>query len=135
MNYIFILFAMIFLHIVDDYYLQGILAKMKQKQWWEDNAPDDLYKYDYIPALIAHGFSWSFVTMLPLVIYELFIFSIPSFWYVYTVMLLVNTFLHSYVDTFKANFKVLNLIADQLCHLTQIIVTWVCFMVIGMVIA
>lgn len=28
---LFVLFSMFFLHIVDDYYLQGILAKMKQK--------------------------------------------------------------------------------------------------------
>ena len=31
------LLTMIFLHIVDDYYLQGVLAKMKQRKWWEDN--------------------------------------------------------------------------------------------------
>ena len=31
---IFMLLFMVFLHIVDDYYLQGILASMKQKQWW-----------------------------------------------------------------------------------------------------
>ena len=39
---------MIFCHIVDDYYLQGKLASMKQKSWWEKNAPDRLYKYDYL---------------------------------------------------------------------------------------
>ena len=31
MSNIFILLFMIMMHIVDDYYLQGILAKMKQK--------------------------------------------------------------------------------------------------------
>ena len=26
--------SMIFMHILDDYCLQGILASMKQKEWW-----------------------------------------------------------------------------------------------------
>ena len=43
-----IFLTMIFLHIVDDYYLQGILAQMKQKKFWKEQAPDELYKYDYI---------------------------------------------------------------------------------------
>ena len=42
-----ILITMIFCHIVDDYYSQGILASMKQKEWWIKNAPDKQYKYDY----------------------------------------------------------------------------------------
>ena len=45
---ILILLAMIFCHIVDDYYSQGILASMKQKEWWKNNAPDSLYKHDYL---------------------------------------------------------------------------------------
>ena len=32
---ILLLIGMIQLHIVDDYMLQGILASLKQKQWWE----------------------------------------------------------------------------------------------------
>ena len=44
---VLVLFAMLFCHIVDDYYLQGILASMKQKSWWEANAPVPLYKNDY----------------------------------------------------------------------------------------
>ena len=38
MKYI-ILIIMIFLHIVDDFYLQGVLAKFKQKDWWKENYP------------------------------------------------------------------------------------------------
>ena len=37
---LFILLCMIFCHIIDDYYLQGILASMKQKSWWKNNYPD-----------------------------------------------------------------------------------------------
>ena len=59
---------MIFLHVVDDYYLQGILAQLKQKSWWEKNAPDPLYKNDYKVALVTHAFSWTFMIMLPITI-------------------------------------------------------------------
>ena len=62
-----IFLTMIFLHIVDDYYLQGILAQMKQKKFWKEQTPDELYKYDYIWALIMHAFSWTFMIMLPLI--------------------------------------------------------------------
>ena len=50
---ILLLLTMIFLHIVDDYYLQGWLASAKQKSYWEQNAPDELYKHDYIMALFS----------------------------------------------------------------------------------
>lgn len=56
-----LLFSMLFFHLFDDYKLQGILANMKQRSWWEKNAPDDLYKNDYIIALIEHAFSWTFM--------------------------------------------------------------------------
>lgn len=35
MNNLFIILAMVFCHIVDDYYLQSCLASMKQKKWWQ----------------------------------------------------------------------------------------------------
>ena len=66
---IFILIVMLFFHIVDDYYLQGILAKMKQKKWWKENANNKKYKYDYIVALICHSFSWAFMIMLPIALF------------------------------------------------------------------
>ena len=53
----FILLTMIFLHIVDDFKLQGLLAQFKQKQWWEDFAPESMYVYDYIMSLLIHSFS------------------------------------------------------------------------------
>ena len=70
MNKVFILLAMIFLHIVDDYKLQqGVLANLKQKSWWQNQISyKKLYEYDYIPALILHGFSWAFMIMLPIAI-------------------------------------------------------------------
>lgn len=121
-EYVLILLTMIFFHIIDDYYLQGILASLKQKEWWEKNAPDELYKNDYKMALFMHAFSWSFMIMLPLVVYA-YISGLTLkignvFWYI------INLAIHAYVDNLKANKGKINLIQDQLIHLIQIVVTW-----------
>ena len=113
-----ILLTMIFLHIIDDYCLQGILAQMKQKKFWKEQAPDELYKYDYIWALIMHAFSWTFMIMLPLI----FVSPInPAFY----VIFVVNLAVHAYVDNLKANKHKINLWQDQLIHLAQIILTFI----------
>lgn len=110
---VFILFAMIFAHIVDDYYLQGILAKMKQKQWWKENAPDKLYEHDYIVALIMHAFSWSFMINLPILF-------VSRNYVLMCIFMVVNTFFHAVIDNAKANQHDINLVLDQMCHLIQI---------------
>ena len=120
-----ILITMIFYHIVDDYYSQGILASMKQREWWEDNAPDKLYRYDYIVALIMHSFSWSFMIMMIPTIYS--ILKHNDGWYL-IVLFVINVMIHAIVDDLKANKKKINLIQDQTIHLLQIICTWVCIM-------
>ena len=119
----FILFCMIFFHIVDDYYLQGWLASAKQKSWWEQNAPDRLYKYDYLMALFMHSFSWSFMIMFPLTVY---IIIVGGTWY--PLLYIINLLIHFYVDDLKCNRKKINLIQDQCIHLIQIIVTWILYM-------
>ena len=115
------LFFMIFLHIVDDYFLQApTLGKLKQKQFWEENAPDKKYKYDYLMALFMHSFSWAFMIMIPTMINNCFI------WW----LLPINLIIHFVVDHLKANLGKLNLIADQSIHLVQIVLTWlVCFII------
>lgn len=120
---VLILLAMIFLHIVDDYYLQGILANMKQRAWWKENAPDSLYKHDYIVALMEHAFSWTFMIMLPVGIYTIFY---DKSIVLIIIMFLINWIIHSIVDHLKANIKVINLMTDQIIHILQIIVTWIC---------
>jgi hypothetical protein len=120
-----LLIAMIFLHIVDDYYLQGWLASAKQKSYWEQNAPDEMYKNDYKMVLFMHSFSWSFMIMLVPTIYILLnttsinvdVFGIVLFF-------IINLIIHMVTDNMKANQKEINLIQDQLIHLTQIIGTW-----------
>lgn len=109
---------MVFCHIIDDYYLQGILASMKQRDWWKKNAPKKLYRHDHIMALAMHGFSWTFMVMLPIAAYMNFN---PSglFYFLFA----VNWIAHSRIDHLKANAKKINLVTDQLCHIIQIIFT------------
>lgn len=120
---LFILFVMIFAHIVDDYYLQGILASLKQKSWWENQKSyKPMYKYDYIVALIMHAFSWSFMISLP-ILYLGF-----TKWI--AVAIILNTIIHGIVDDLKANKHKINLIVDQSIHIVQIIITWILFVAI-----
>lgn len=44
---------------------------------------------------------------------------------------LINLSIHMVVDNSKANLKKINLVQDQLCHLVQILITWVVFVVLG----
>ena len=111
---------MIFCHIVDDYYLQGKLASFKQKSWWQENAPEQLYKYDYIVALMMHSFSWAFMIMLPVAVSQEF--QIGS---AFMAMFIINTVVHAIVDDLKANKRKINLVTDQLIHIGQIIVTFI----------
>ena len=118
MSRLFVVTLMIFCHIVDDYYLQGILASMKQRSWWEENYPQKSYSYDYIMALAMHAMSWAFMIMLPIAAYMGFR---PT--NIFFVMLAVNSVMHALVDNLKANKHKINLIADQSIHLMQIIIT------------
>lgn len=118
MSIVFVILWMIFFHIVDDYYLQGWLASAKQKSWWEKNAPDELYKRDYIWALIMHSFSWAFMIMLPIAYTAQF-----NVGFEFAIILVLNTALHAFIDDAKANLKLINLWQDQLCHMVQIAIT------------
>lgn len=51
---LYLLLGMLFLHIVDDYYLQGWLASARQKSWWKK-----IRQTNYIPKIIL----WRFVNM------------------------------------------------------------------------
>ena len=118
---IFILIVMLFCHTVADYNLQGWLASAKQKSYWEENAPDKMYRYDYIMALIMHSISWSSMIMFPLMIYQLYIGNSLG---VTFSLFIVNICLHTQIDDMKANVKQINLIQDQVMHLVQIVVSW-----------
>lgn len=110
---------MIFCHIIDDYYLQGILASMKQKRWWKKQSSyNSLYVDDYKMALFMHSFSWSFMIMFP----TLLVFNI-DFNFVLLIVFILNIIIHAFVDNLKANKLLINLITDQLIHIVQILIT------------
>ena len=123
MSIYFVILFMLFCHVLDDYTLQGWLASAKQKEYWEKNAPQELYKYDYIMALIMHSISWSFMIMLPIAIYYSFNIGIS-----FCVMFAFNALIHAFVDDCKANLKTINLWTDQLTHIAQIALTAACLL-------
>ena len=124
MNNTFIFLLMIFCHIVDDYYLQGWLASAKQKKYWEENAPDKMYKHDYIWALIMHSFSWTFMIMLPVAFLMKFNVNLD-----FVMIFIWNVIIYAVTDDAKANRKKINLIQDQITHLMQITLTFLCLVV------
>lgn len=118
--YIVILASMLFCHVLDDYVLQApCLSNLKQKKWWQVNAPDDKYRYDYLVGLLMHSISWGSMIMLPIVLSLKG--QLDELWF----MLPTNIIIHAVVDDAKANKNKLNLIQDQLIHLLQILGTWI----------
>lgn len=130
---ILFLFAMVFMHVVADFCLQGAMASLKQIRWWEQQPAykTNKRKYcrDYLTALVAHSFHWSFFISIPaiaLIIVKPYAYDCLG--WVTLLMILVNTFLHSLVDNEKANRHSINLVVDQLSHLFQIMLTWILMM-------
>jgi len=127
MSPVFIFLFMLFCHIVDDYVLQGCLANLKQKGWWRKHESyKELYKYDYIVALICHSISWTFMVMLPLAINQNF--DLSWFFFAYP----INIAIHAITDDQKANKGTINLICDQLIHFAQISLTFMSYVLIFM---
>lgn len=117
MSKLFVLLAMVFCHVVDDYYLQAIgpLASMKQRKWWDENYPQKLYKYDYLVALLMHSLSWAFMVMLPISFYLSWDIGAE-----FVVVFVTNTLFHAFIDNAKANWGAINLMFDQSFHMLQI---------------
>lgn len=118
-----LLIAMVFCHIIDDYYLQGILATMKQRGWWKNNCPDKKYRHDYIAALVAHSVSWAISITLPLTVYA-FINHTEQVLPFIVGSIVANAIIHGIIDNMKANQKSINLCQDQIAHVCQIVITW-----------
>jgi hypothetical protein len=116
MTDVFVLLTMIFCHVVADYNLQGWLASAKTKDFWEKNAPDEMYKYDYLMALFMHSFAWTFLVMLPIAL-------LLKVSWMFFALFPINILIHAVVDDLKANKKCINLIVDQVVHLAQILLT------------
>lgn len=128
MSIIFVFLLMIFCHILDDFGLQkGLLCFMKQKKWWESQEDfKPLYKFDYIWGLLVHSFSWAFMVMLPIAIYQNF-----SVGWRYAAFIILHWLTHAYVDNLKANKGEINLWLDQLLHMAQIIIIFVFWNITG----
>ena len=77
----------------------------------------------YLIALVAHGFSWTFMVMLPIAIaYQL---SPPRFFYLFFAM---NLVIHVLIDHMKANLRKISLTTDQTLHIAQILATFFALM-------
>lgn len=127
-----VIFSMLFLHIIADFCVQNeFMAKFKQKSKWKDACIDEFktyekadkmlkkYKFDYISVLFVHAFSWAFITYLPLLHYVFYSkILMPETWCVFV---LIQTFVHIYIDNKKCNKFEINLIVDQLLHFLQIL--------------
>ena len=113
-----ILFSLL-LHCLDDFVFQAaFLNRGKQKNWWREQIGySDLYKNDYLVCLIVHGLEWSLITFLPILILE------ESTWFLWG-MIAANTVIHAYVDDLKANKERINLVTDQVIHISQILLTY-----------
>ena len=122
-NALFILASMFFMHVVADFNLQNIMASMKQKTWWkkqegyEENNNGNDYKFP----LFWHSFQWSFCIMLPL-----FIANNLKVDFVSLIFFCLNIWAHYKVDDAKANKHFLNLVDDQIIHILQIVITFIC---------
>lgn len=123
-----ILLSMIFMHIVDDFYLQGKLVHFKRKKYWDQFDPI-LYKNDYKIALALHAFSWSFCIHIPIIIHILYCdgYYSPIF---FLLSFIINWIIHIIVDDLKANQLKINLVQDQLIHLIQVIITWIIYIIL-----
>ena len=113
-----VLLCMVYLHLIDDYVLQGWLASAKCKSWWEHNCPNEKYKNDYIIALIEHAFMNSFFIHIPIYLW----LCQNEFCLILT--LLFMTAVHAKVDHLKANKKKINLWQDQLIHIITVLWLW-----------
>lgn len=123
MTILLVLIFMIFFHILEDFHLQGILASMKQKKWWKENAPQTFYEDDYIVALIMHSFSWATMIFIPVFIYRFYMgVEVINFWVL--ILFIISIIVHAVVDDAKANKFSINLVCDQMIHMAQIIFVW-----------
>jgi len=113
----FVLLSMVWLHIVDDFVLQGILAQLKQKSFWKGKG--DMYKFDWLVGLFMHSFSWTFMIMLPIAFYHGFFVDAK-----FLLIFLSNMIMHGVIDNLKCNQFKINLITDQSMHLIQIVIAY-----------
>lgn len=120
-----------FSHLIADYNLQGILADLKQRLWWDLKYSkvfvQEHYPVDYITALIEHSFMWSTCITIPLLVYSLFVpYNSHAIVY-FCSAILTNAGFHAIIDHQKANEGSISLTTEQLLHTGLIFFTWLFF--------
>lgn len=114
------LFIVLFLvHCLDDFFVQPVcLSKLKQRKFWLKYP--DVYRHDYVMALLIHAFEWSAALSVALLLFgasETFA----------AVAFVVNGVVHAVVDNAKANKLSINLIVDQSIHIVQLVATTILY--------
>lgn len=129
-----LLLLMFFSHLIADYNLQGTLADLKQRSWWNmkfsAKTTQEQYPYDYITALIEHSFMWSVCIMIPLLVSAFLSPYNPHLFVYISSAILTNTGIHALIDNEKANELSISLTTDQLLHALQIFATWLLFVLL-----
>lgn len=117
--YVIVFILMLLAHFFADFHLQGILADMKQEQWWrKQEGYNSKYKYDYLAALVIHSAEWTLWVMIPL-------FFLPHIDLgIFLLLAALNIVVHSLTDNSKANYRDISLVQDQAVHLAQIAFTY-----------
>ena len=127
MSLLLLLFA-VFLHVVGDFYLQNSsMSSFKSQSYWKSQYPNDRRQYYFIGGLILHSFVWSFLVVLPEIVYMILhsnqIRYVDSI--ILTTIVIVNTVIHAILDHIKTNMGKIGTIQDQLLHLGQITLTYI----------
>ena len=118
--YVIVFILMLLAHFFADFHLQGVLADMKQEQWWKrQDGYNSKYKYDYVAALAIHSAEWTLWMMMPP------LFLLPHLDLGMLLLLAaLNMVVHSLTDNSKANYRDISLVQDQVIHLAQIAFTY-----------
>lgn len=113
---------MVLLHVIEDFHMQGIMAQMKQREFWREYP--EMYADDWIPVILLHGFEWAMIVSVPCLLASWFD---VSAWFIVTMVAM--GLVHAYVDHLKANRLRITLVQDQAMHIVQIAVILVVYMV------
>ena len=117
--YMIVLILMLLAHFFTDFHLQGILADMKQEQWWKrQERYNSKNKYDYVAALVIHSAEWTLWMMIPLLLLPHLDLGM------FLLLAALNIVVHSLTDNSKANYRDISLVQDQVIHLAQIAFTY-----------
>jgi len=126
-----LLMACLYMHVLDDFVLQkATLCDLKQKSWWSRLIGPEFeksrYSHDYVMALFIHAGQCSLGMLLPIILYQLYK-GMPVDTPFFCGAFIFNMFIHAFVDNLKANELAINLIEDQMAHITQIVITLIVF--------